>query len=83
MIFGVGNVIDASMCFGPGARRTMANIVWRLKWDIASGEDVGHGAFRDLARGERLMAIVDARPVRRRPLPRFLRTAHGDGPEAA
>lgn len=78
MIFGQGNVIDASACFGKDSHRLIQNMVWYLRTTLMLGGKATPALMRDLARGERLMALVHKRPRQRRPLPKFLRAAHDD-----
>lgn len=74
VIFGMGNVIDASMCFGNDAKRVTQNCVWEVRHQIISENQVKPATLRDLDRGERLLKIVSQRagPAKPRQLPKWM-----------
>lgn len=79
MIFGTGNIIDASTCFGKEAQCMTENTVWYLRGKLMTQEILCPLEMRDLDRGERLLDIVRKRNPRKH---RYV-TRHGGGDSAA
>lgn len=76
-IFGDDKVIKAAACFGKGALRRTDNFVWFLKFE--DSYKPGRDSIRqDLARGQRILGILERRNKPPSP-PRWVRTAHDDG----